>query len=80
MQPSNGSEDKVPVNLRIRASLKEKAKLMGVNLSQTLEKSLESEISRREQDAWQQENRAAVEAYNRRIESRGPALSRYRSF
>ena len=80
MQLSNGSEDRVPVNLRIRASLREKARLMGVNLSQTLEKSLESEISRREQDAWQQENRAAVEAYNRRIESRGPALSRYRSF
>jgi len=51
-----------------------------VNLSQTLEKSLEAEIRRREQLEWLESNRKAIEAYNRRIDERGPALAAYRSF
>jgi len=73
-------EDKSPVNLRIRTSLKNRAKSLGVNLSQTLERSLEEEISRREQLEWLEANRQAIEAYNRRIEAGGPALAAYRSF
>ena len=74
------NEEKSPVNLRIRTSLKKKAKDLGVNLSQTLEKSLEAEIRRREQLEWLEANRQALEAYNRRIDDRGPALAAYRSF
>jgi len=74
------AEEKSPVNLRIRTSLKNKAKSLGVNLSRTLEKSLEDEISRREQLEWLEANRQAIEAYNRRIDERGPALAAYRSF
>ena len=74
------NEGKSPVNLRIRTSLKKKAKDLGVNLSQTLEKSLEAEIRRREQLEWLEANRQAIEAYNRRIDDRGPALAAYRSF
>ncbi len=73
-------EEKSPVNLRIRSSLKQQAKSLGINLSQTLEATLEREISRREQEEWLAENRRAIEAYNRRIEEHGPALSAYRSF
>ncbi|WP_440856220.1 type II toxin-antitoxin system CcdA family antitoxin [Salinisphaera sp. RV14] len=68
------------MNLRIRRSLKEKAKCLGLNLSQTLEASLEQEISRREQEAWLADNRGAIEAYNKHIEQHGAALSAYRSF
>ena len=74
------NEEKSPVNLRIRTSVKKKAKDLGVNLSQTLEKSLEAEIRRREQLQWLEANRQAIEAYNRRIDDRGPALAAYRSF
>jgi len=80
MRIEPATEEKSPVNLRIRTSLKNKAKNLGVNLSQTLERSLEDEISRREQHAWLEANRHAIEAYNRRINERGPALSAYRSF
>lgn len=73
-------EEKTPVNLRIPAALKEKARALGVNLSQTLEKTLEKEIRRRERAAWLEKNQAAIEAHNQRIEARGPALSAYRSF
>jgi antitoxin CcdA len=80
MRIESAAEEKSPVNLRIRTSLKNKAKSLGVNLSQTLEKSLEEEISRREQLAWLAANRQAIEAYNRRIDERGLALAVYRSF
>lgn len=80
MQPEASVEEKSPVNLRIRTSLKSKAKDLGVNLSRTLEKSLEAEISRLEQVAWLEANREAIDAYNDRIEANGPALSTYRSF
>lgn len=80
MHIESAMEEKSPVNLRIRTSLKNRAKRLGVNLSQTLEKSLEEEISRREQTEWLEANRQAIEAYNKRIEARGPALAAYRSF
>lgn len=80
MQPVLDSEEKTPVNLRIRASLKARARELGVNLSQTLERGLEREILDRERQAWVEENRAAVEAYNERVEKRGPALAEFRRF
>jgi len=80
MRATDAAEEKSPVNLRIRTSLKDRAKSLGVNLSQTLEKSLEEEISRREQREWLDENARAIEAYNQRIDERGPALASYRSF
>lgn len=73
-------EPRSAVNLRIRTALKERAKGLGVNLSRTLEAALEAEICREEQARWTQENRAAIDAYNERIEQRGPALSAYRRF
>ncbi|MDZ7790759.1 MAG: type II toxin-antitoxin system CcdA family antitoxin [Xanthomonadales bacterium] len=73
-------DEKSAVNLRIRASLKARARELGLNLSQTLEASLEREIQRHERAAWQEQNRRAVEAYNQRIEERGPTLSAFRSF
>ncbi len=74
------ADEKSPVNLRIRKSLKEKARSLGVNMSQILERTLEQEIHRREQEAWLEENHRAIKAYNERVEGRGLALSAYRSF
>lgn len=80
MRAEQSTEEKSAVNLRIRSSLKARARALGLNLSQTLEASLEREIQRHERVAWQERNRRAVEVYNRRIEERGPALSAFRSF
>ncbi len=80
MPAESSLEEKSSVNLGIRTSLKERARKLGVNLSQALERTLEREISRREQEAWIAENSVAIKTYNKRIEARGPALSAYRSF
>lgn len=73
-------DEKTAVNLRIRSSLKQQAKQLGVNLSQTLEQTLEKEIKRRKEQQWREENKAAIEAYNQRVEERGLALSKFRQF
>lgn len=80
MQADTPAEEKSAVNLRIRSSLKNKAKSLGLNLSLTLERTLEVEIRRREQLEWLETNRQAIEAYNRRINEHGAALAAYRSF
>lgn len=80
MSTEVATEEKSPVNLRIRTTLKHKARSLGVDLSQTLENSLEDEISRREQLEWFKANHRGIEAYNRRINEHGPALAAYRSF
>ncbi|MGY6555221.1 MAG: type II toxin-antitoxin system CcdA family antitoxin [Wenzhouxiangella sp.] len=80
MHDEVANEEKSLVNLRIRTALKSKAETIGVNLSQTLEQSVEAEIRRREQLEWPEANRQAIEAYNRRIEEHGPALAANRSF
>lgn len=68
------------VNLRIRADLKQEAKSLGVNLSRTLEQSLEAEIRRRKQADWRAANSAAIKSYNKRIDQHGPALAEFRRF
>lgn len=80
MRVEAASDEKSPVNLRIRTSLKERARSLGVNMSQALERTLELEIRWREQEAWRAENKKAIAAYNKRVEERGLALSAYRSF
>ena len=80
MNTDVAAEEKSPVNLRIRTALKDKARNLGINLSQTLEQSLEGEIRRREQLERLKANRDAIEAYNRRVSERGPALGAYRNF
>lgn len=80
MTVKSPAESKASVNLRISSSLKNKAKAHGLNLSRILEKTLQQEISQQEQQAWLAENRRAIQAYNKRTETRGPALAAYRSF
>ena len=80
MQVQAVSEEKSAVNLRVRTSLKVKAKQLGVNLSKTFERTLEEEIKRIEQVQWQADNQQAIAAYNERIEEHGLALTKYRSF
>lgn len=80
MHAERTGDEKSPVNLRIRTTLKEEARRLGLNLSRELEESLEREIGQRKRKAWQDDNREAIEAYNQRIEERGPTLSAYRRF
>ena len=58
-------------NVSIDAELLQKAKAMKINLSQTLEQGLEVLVRKKNEQQWLEENREAIEDYNRRIKKQG---------
>jgi len=70
-KPVSRSRAKRRVNLTLRADLVREARCAGLNLSQLAEAALEARLRERRAQRWQEENRQALEAYNRRIEKRG---------
>lgn len=74
------SAAKKAANLSIRADLLEEARTYKINLSQTLEAALQAELKKEKERRWLEENRAAIEAYNRFIEKHGLLSDRYRNF
>ena len=62
---------KQPTNVSIRADLLQKAKARKINLSQTLEKSLENILREQDRQAWVEDNREAMAAANRFIAEHG---------
>jgi antitoxin CcdA len=62
---------KKAANLSVRADLLEEARARKINLSQTLETALAAELKRQREAEWLEQNKAAIEAYNRHIERDG---------
>ena len=71
---------KKAANLTVRADLLEEARAYKINLSQTLEAALAVELKKRRETAWLEENKAAIEAYNREIAEHGLYSDRFRQF
>jgi antitoxin CcdA len=67
----NPAAPKKSTNLSINADLLSQAKQRHINLSQTLELRLAELLREEKCRNWQEENREAIEAYNRRIEADG---------
>jgi antitoxin CcdA len=65
------SATKKAANLSINATLLEEARACKINLSQTLETALTAELKKIKGVRWLEENRAAIEAYNREIAEHG---------
>lgn len=62
---------KRPVNVSINSDLLAQARKLNINLSVTLEKELEQAVRMAQRDLWLEENKLAIEEYNRRIETKG---------
>jgi antitoxin CcdA len=62
---------KKPTNLSINADLLRLARESQINLSQTLEQCLAEMMREQQRRKWREENREAIDAYNRRITSCG---------
>jgi len=71
---------KKAVNLSIDADLLARAKAEHVNLSSVLEAALSKSVREREEARWREENKAAIEAYNRFTEETGIFGEEFRSF
>ena len=62
---------KRPVNVKARADLVSEAKAYGINLSAAFETALESAVKEARIARWQEENREAFAAYDRRVQTNG---------
>lgn len=71
---------KKAVNLSINSDLLARARGMGLNLSAEMEARLEETVRKAERERWLEENREAIEDYNRRIAERGPFSKGRRRF
>ena len=71
---------KKAANLTVRADLLEEARARKINLSQTLETALAAELKRQRETEWREQNKAAIEAYNRHVEKHGVFSDRFRNF
>ena len=67
-------------NLSLNAAVLERARTLGINLSQTVDTLLAAEVKRRYWERWREENRAALLAYNEHLERHGLPLAKHRSF
>ena len=71
---------KRPINLSLNAKILDKAKEMGLNISQTVDALLTEEVMRQYWQRWQVDNAQAIADYNARIEREGCFSDRYRTF
>ena len=66
------------INLSLNAEVVNTAKGLGMNISQTVDELLTKEVLRVYWARWNDDNRAAIEAYNARIEREGSFSQRIR--
>lgn len=71
---------KKTTNLNINSDLLAKNLALGVNLTATLEQVLQNNLAIKEAENWQQENQAAIQAYNSLVEEEGLFADEHRQF
>ena len=76
----NPAGPRKPANLSINAELLQQAKELNINLSQTLERHLAEIVRQARREKWLEENREALDAYNRRVEAHGTFSDGLRRF
>jgi antitoxin CcdA len=74
------TQPKKATNLSINSELLLLAKSYKINLSQTLEVALVAEVKKRREAEWLEQNREAIDAYNRHVEKHGLFSDRFRTF
>lgn len=71
---------KKSTNLTVDSDLLRQARELKINLSRTLEQKLEEIIRKAKAEHWLEENRSALESYNRHVERRGVFSDKLRRF
>lgn len=69
--PSNPKPAKKSVNLSIDGELLAAARKLNIHLSATMEAALSEAVKQKQRDLWLAENRSAIAAYNKRVETNG---------
>ena len=74
------SSPKKATNLTVNSDLLLQAKRLGINISALLEQSLAIQVKKLKAQSWLEENRVAIDAYNRDVNSQGTFSDDLRSF
>ena len=77
---SDTQTTKRATNVSINSELLHKAKALNINLSATLASALGDLVKARERELWKQNNKTAIEAYNRFVEKSGAFSDGVRPF
>ncbi len=80
MQDRPSKPKKKAVNLSIDAGLAAEAKAAGTNLSAVLERALTEQLRTHREQAWREQNWAAINASNAELERNGLWADRYRGW
>ena len=67
-------------NVSLPADLIEEARSLNVNISKACESGLAREVTKSRAERWREENRSAIEYWNRWVEENGLPLEEYRQF
>lgn len=76
----NKNAKKKATNISINSDLLEKVKQYKINISANVEKTLETLIYEYEKANWEEQNRVAIDDYNKRVEKEGLFSDHFRSF
>lgn len=79
-KPAAGPMVKKATNISLPQALVSEARSLGISLSQACERGLSAAIAEARADRWLDENRNAIEAWNRHTETHGLPLGRFRQF
>lgn len=71
---------KKPTNVSINSDLLARARILKINVSATLETALADKVAARQRELWREENRSAIDAYNRMVDENGVAADSLRTF
>jgi len=72
--------NKKKMSLSISEPLAQAARQLDINLSRAAETGILQEIKRRRDSTWLEKNRAAIAAYNERVEREGLFAEEHRNF
>lgn len=76
----NDIGSKKSANLSMNSDLLLQAKIHGINLSLTLEVALVGAISEHRRRLWVEDNREAIDSYNKHVEEKGVFVDGLRGF
>lgn len=67
-------------NVSLRTDLVAEARELGIALSQACEEGLAAAVKTEKERVWREENREAIESWNRYVAEHGLPLAKYRMF
>ena len=68
------------INLSVREDLIAEAKELGLNVSEAATTGIAAAVSAEKSRRWKEENREAIESWNKWVEDNGLPLAKYRMF